>query len=145
MLNLSKRHYVDSLIEYFWRKGFMTVSRKYGTYLPEPEKIGEFEIDVLARYNKNYAIGLTLTEEDIENPKIINKINYLATRQTKFSNKKVQLFVGVPDIHYKRILSLINNLSEDVRKNIKLIPIEERKIEALSHSRRNNRFNVKFS
>src|SRR5690606_9000079 len=104
MLNLSKRQYVDSLIEHFWRKGFMTVSRKFGTFLPEPEKVGNFEIDVLARYNKNYAIGITLTEDEIENPNVLEKINFLATRQSKYNNKKVQLFIGVPDIFYKKIL-----------------------------------------
>lgn len=145
MLSLEKRKYVDSLIEHFWRKGFMTVSRKFGTYLPEPEKVGEFEIDILARNNKNYAIGLTLTEEEVENSQTLNKIKFLATRQTKYSNKKVNLFVGVPDIMYKKMLKIINNLEEDIKKNIKVIPIEEIKSESLSHSRRNIQHSVKFS
>ena len=96
MIEYDKRRSVDLLVEKFWKQGYLTVSRKFGTYLPEPGKVGDFEIDIIARYKKNYAIGITLTEADLKDSKIIEKLTYLATRQTKFSNKRVLLFVGVP-------------------------------------------------
>jgi hypothetical protein len=128
---LDKRKYVDTLVKNFWKLGYMTVKRKYGTYLPEPEKVGEFDIDIVARQKKDYAIGITLTAEELSNPKLLEKIIYLATRHTKFSNRKVQLFLGVPSKHYKKIKLLIEHLEDEVRRNIKLISITETTIPSI--------------
>ena len=128
---LDKRKYVDTLVKNFWKLGYMTVKRKYGTYLPEPEKVGEFDIDIVARQKKDYAIGITLTAEELSNPKLLEKIIYLATRHTKFSNRKVQLFLGVPSKHYKKMKLLIEHLEDEVRKNIKLISITETTIPSI--------------
>jgi hypothetical protein len=128
---LDKRKYVDTLVKNFWKLGYMTVKRKYGTYLPEPEKVGEFDIDIVARQKKDYAIGITLTAEELSNPKLLEKIIYLATRHTKFSNRKVQLFLGVPSKHYKKMKLLIEHLEDEVRRNIKLISITETTIPSI--------------
>ena len=48
-----KRKQIDLLVEEFWKLGYLTVSRKLGTYLPEPQKVGKYSVDVIARYNKN--------------------------------------------------------------------------------------------
>ena len=128
---LDKRKYVDTLIKNFWKHGYMTVKRKFGTYLPEPEKVGEFDIDIVARQKKDYAIGITLTTEELSNPKLLEKIIFLATRHTKFSNRKVQLFLGVPSKHYKKVKQLIEHLEDEVRKNIKLISITETNIPSI--------------
>ena len=42
MTELSRRKNVDLLVEQFWRKGYLTLSRKFGTYLPEPTSVGGF-------------------------------------------------------------------------------------------------------
>ena len=76
--------------------------------------------DIIARYKKDYAIGITLNEEDLENPELKNKIHFLATRQTKSSNKDVLLFVGIPNDLKKKIEFIISTLDENVRKNIKI-------------------------
>jgi hypothetical protein len=131
MKMLDKRKYVDTLVKNFWKLGYMTVKRKYGTYLPEPEKVGEFDIDIVARQKKDYAIGITLTAEELSNPKLLEKIIYLATRHTKFSNRKVQLFLGVPSKHYKKMKLLIEHLEDEVRRNIKLISITETTIPSI--------------
>ena len=120
MLELMKRQSVDLLIDQFWKNGYLTISRKFGTYLPEPEKMGGFDVDIIARYKKDYAIGITLNEEDLDNPELKNKIQFLATRQTKFTNKKVLLFVGIPNDLRKKIEFIISTLDENVRKNIKI-------------------------
>ena len=120
MLDLMKRQSVDLLIGQFWKNGYLTISRKYGTYLPEPQRMGGFEVDIVARYKKDYAIGITLNEEDLENPELKNKIHFLATRQTKSSNKDVLLFVGIPSDLRKKIEFIISTMDENVRKNIKI-------------------------
>jgi hypothetical protein len=126
MTDINKQRSVDLLVEKFWKQGYLTVSRKYGTYLPEPSKVGNFDVDIIARYKRNYAIGITLIEADLKDPKILEKLNYLATRQTKFTNKRVLLFVGVPNDLFKLAKELIDFLDDAARKNIRLFPIVEK-------------------
>lgn len=120
MLDLMKRQSVDLLIDQFWKNGYLTISRKFGTYLPEPQRMGGFDVDIIARYKKDYAIGITINEEDIDNPLLKRKIEFLATRQTKSSNKDVLLFIGVRNDLKKKIEFIISTLDENVRKNIKI-------------------------
>ena len=94
---------VDDLINHFWKNGYLTLSRRYGKYLPEPSKIGEYDVDAIGRLKKKYAIGVILSPEDLEDPKIYSKLEYLATRHTKFSNRKVKLFVGVPKELFNKV------------------------------------------
>lgn len=135
-MNTLKRKNIDLLVEKFWKQGYLTVSRRFGTYLPEPSKVGNFEVDIIARQKKNnYAIGITLTEEDLNNSDITEKLIFLATRQTKYTNKRVLLFVGVPLDYFKNAKALIDLIDPDIRKNIRLFQIVERPIPA----RRNRR------
>ena len=125
MLELVKRRTVDLLVEQFWKQGYLTIRRKYGTYLPEPSKIGEFEVDIIAKYKKNYAIGITIIEEDFTDKNLLEKINFLATRQTKFSNKKVLLFIGIPSEFFKNGKNVLDKISPEARKNIRLFQITD--------------------
>ncbi|QQS36729.1 MAG: hypothetical protein IPM56_01860 [Ignavibacteriales bacterium] len=121
-----KRKSIDLLVEQFWKQGYLTLSRKFGTYLPEPTKIGNFDIDIVAKQKKNYAIGITLSPEDFAGTGLIDKINFLATRHTRFSNKKVTLFVGVPAEFIRNAKAVLELLNPEIRKNIKLIEIIDR-------------------
>lgn len=125
-MNNEKRKYVDLLIEQFWKKGYLTISRKFGTYLPEPSKVGKYEVDIVARQKNNYAIGITLSPEDLNDPQLRDKLIFLATRQTKYSSKKVLLFIGVEEENLKSARALLNMIEAEIRKNIKLFPIIER-------------------
>lgn len=126
-MDTERRRDVDLLIEEFWRKGYLTIFRKYGTYLPEPSSIGGFDVDVIAKLKDNYAIGITLTDQDFKDSTLIkNKLSYLAQRQTKGSNKKVMLFVGVSILNYKYAKTLLDELDIDTRKNIKLFQIVDK-------------------
>ena len=128
MMNTVKRKNIDLLVEEFWKLGYLTVSRRFGTYLPEPSKVGKFEVDIVARQRKNYAIGITLNYSDLNDPSLIEKLNFLATRQTKYSNKRVILFVGVPKGLFRNMKVLIDSLEPEVRNNIKLFEIIDRSI-----------------
>lgn len=121
-----RRKEIDLLVEQFWKRGYLTLSRKFGTYLPEPSSIGGFEVDIIARLKNNYAIGITLNNEDLNNTSLLNRLRYLATRQTRNSNKKVMLFVGVNKSDFTGAKTMLNTLEEDIRKNIRLFIIEEK-------------------
>jgi hypothetical protein len=126
-MNTDRRRDVDLLIEEFWKKGYLTLYRKFGTYLPEPSNIGEFEVDVIAKLKDNFAIGITLSDQDFKDSSFIkNKLSYLAQRQTRGSNKKVQLFVGVSLLNLKYAKTLLDELDPETKKNIKLFPITDK-------------------
>jgi hypothetical protein len=126
-MNTDRRRDVDLLIEEFWKKGYLTLFRKFGTYLPEPSNIGGFEVDVIAKQKDNLAIGITLSDQDFNDPSFIkNKLSYLAQRQTRGSNKKVQLFVGVSLLNFKYAKTLLDELDPDTKKNIKLFQITDK-------------------
>jgi excinuclease UvrABC helicase subunit UvrB len=122
-MNLIQKKNIDLLIDHFWKQGYLTISRKFGTYLPEPTKIGGHEVDIIAKFKNDYAIGIILSEDDIESYSISDKLTYLASRQTRWTNKKVVLFVGVPFQLFGKAKLIIQSLNEEVKKNIRLIQI----------------------
>ena len=127
-MDISERKAVDLLVNEFWRLGFFTISRRFGTYLPEPEIVGGFKVDVIGRLKEKYAIGIILCKEDVFNSNLLEKLIYLATRKSRSSNKPITLFIGVPSIYLKHIKELLLNIDESVRKNIRVSRIEENHI-----------------
>jgi hypothetical protein len=129
MTELLKRKNVDLLVEQFWRRGYLTLSRKFGTYLPEPELVGGFEVDIIARQKDSYALGLTISNDDLKNQSLLSsKIKFLATRQTRKGSNPVMFFIGVEYENFKEVKLLIDQLDEEVQKNIKLFQIRERNV-----------------
>ncbi len=133
-MNSLKRKNIDFLIEQFWKNGYLTVSRKLGTYLPEPEKIGGFDVDIIAKQGKDYALGITLSEEDFRDPKLLDRISFLATRHTKFTQKPVVLYIGVPDEHLLITKGLLDSLSNEIKINIRLFNLVDKSLPQLDHS-----------
>ncbi len=124
-MNISERKAIDLLVNEFWRLGFLTVSRRLGTYLPEPENVGNFQVDIIGRQKEKYAIGITLSKEDIYKSDLLEKVNYLASRKSRSTGKSITLFIGVDDIYFKRVKELLFNIDEKVRRNIKIVRIED--------------------
>ena len=124
-MNTSERKAIDLLVNEFWRLGFLTVSRRLGTYLPEPENVGNFQVDIIGRQKEKYAIGITLNKDYIYKSDLLEKINYLASRKSRSTGKSITLFIGVEDIYFKRVKELLLNIDEKIRRNIKLVRIEE--------------------
>jgi hypothetical protein len=123
MKRISHKDRVDSIISQFWREGYLTLSRKHGNFLPPPEPVGTYEIEALGKYKKNYVIGITLNEEDLDNDKVMAKIKYLSSKNTIFSSKNVKLFIAVPSKLLTRAYNLIAELPPENRDCIKLIPV----------------------
>lgn len=121
MTRMTDKEKVDSLINHFWKNGFLTVSRKHGNYLPDPSPVGDYEVDAVGKLNKKYVLGLNLTSEDLLNPNLISKIEFLASQKSKFSLQKVTLFLGCPDDLRPEVESLLLKIDEPLRKNIKIV------------------------
>jgi len=128
-MNIPERKAIDLLVNEFWRLGYFTLSRKLGTYLPEPSNIGRFSVDVIGRQREKYAIGITLTKEDIFNPDLMEKIIYLASRKSKASDKPILLLIGVPEDYFQQVKEILSHIDDNLRKNIKLKRIIERESE----------------
>jgi len=125
MISETERITIDRLVNEFWRLGYFTLRRRYGTFLPEPGRVGKFKVDIVGRQNKRYAIGITLGKEDFSKNNLIEKLTYLASRHTRFSNKPVTLIVGVQEILIDDVKTILKQLDDEIRKNIKLIRITE--------------------
>lgn len=128
MTKISDKDRVDSLIKHFWKNGFLTLSRKHGTYLPTPTPIGDYEVDAVGKLNKKYVLGLTLTEEDVEKTNTLRKIKFLASQKNKFSLQKVTLFLGCTDELRSDVETLLLPLDESLRKNIKIVSTSQQSL-----------------
>lgn len=126
-MNISEREIIDLLVNEFWRLGYFTLSRRMGTYLPEPTAIGKFKVDVVGRQKDKYAVGIILSHNDLIDVNFIEKITFLASRHSKSSKKPVTLLIGVPANYFKHVKQKINSLEEELKRNIKLIKISENK------------------
>ncbi|MCZ7601675.1 MAG: hypothetical protein M5R37_02350 [Melioribacteraceae bacterium] len=116
---------VDQLIHHFWKNGFLTLSRRYGKFLPEPKPIGQYQVDAVGKYKKKMVLGVILREEELNDPKIISKLDYLASQHVRSSTRRVTLFLGVSEIHLNKARMIVKSLPESSQKNIKLIPLND--------------------
>jgi hypothetical protein len=135
-MNENTRKNVDLLIEQFWKRGYLTLSRKYGTYLPEPGKVGAFDVDIIARHKKDIAIGITLSSNDFFDSDLASKLTYLATRHTRFTNRRVKLFIGVPTDFFKKAKAITGELDPGVQSNIKLVQIVDESLPSVGKNKR---------
>jgi hypothetical protein len=108
-MNISEKETIDLLVNEFWRLGYFTLSRRMGTYLPEPAAIGKFKVDVVGKQIDRYAVGIILDRDDLNDAKLIEKISFLASRHSRSSKKPVTLLIGVPVIYYKHVKRKINS------------------------------------
>jgi hypothetical protein len=127
MKKLTKQEKVDALIEQFWKKGYLTVSRKYGKYLPEPNPVGNYSVDAVAKYRRKTAVGIVLDSDELNDPKIISKLNFLAGRNTKYANRNLTLYIGVPEDLVLKAEMIVAGLDESAQKHIKIISVPSSK------------------
>ncbi|MEW6506589.1 MAG: hypothetical protein AB1432_02460 [Bacteroidota bacterium] len=125
VIKKEKREKVDSLIEQLWKHGYLTLSRKYGKYLPSPAPVGNYDVDAIAKYKKKIAIGITVTEEELNDPNLVTKLIYLTHSKPKHSANKVTLFVGVPYDSIIKANLLLSSLDDETRSRIKLITLQD--------------------
>ncbi len=120
-----KRERIDSLIDHLWRNGYLTLSRKYGKYLPSPQPVGNYEIDAVARYKKKIALGITITEDDLNDPGLASKLHFITNFHSKNSSNKVTLFLGVQESQILKAEMILSSLDENTREKIKIVSIPD--------------------
>lgn len=117
---ISHKDRVDALISQMWKSGYLTISRKYGKYLPAPQPVGEFEVDAIGKYKRKYMIGIVLRDEELNNPKLLSKIKYLSSQNTKYTNEKVKLIIGVNQKNFQKLNEMINTLPTENKNQIQI-------------------------
>lgn len=115
------------MIDHLWRNGYLTLSRKYGKYLPSPQPVGNYEIDAVAKYKKKIALGITLTEEDLNDPGLVTKLHFITNFHNKNSSNKVTLFLGVPESHILKAEMILSSLDDNTREKIKIVSIPDKR------------------
>lgn len=131
MVNIrTKRERVDHLIDHLWSNGYLTLSRKYGTYLPAPKPLGNYEVDAIAKYKKKIAIGLTVSEEELNDPNFIAKLQAITREKSRFPNNRVTLFLGVPNNLLIKAHMLVATLDDETRSSIKIVTLPDSQIKA---------------
>jgi len=121
----TKSDRVDYLIDHLWQHGYLTLSRKFGKYLPAPPMMGEYEVDAVAKYKKKIALGLTITEDELNDPKFLNKLNFLANYSSRFPQNRITLFLGVPNNAIVKASLLVSSLQDETQKHIRIISLPD--------------------
>lgn len=133
MKEQDKKIKIERLVDHLLSRGYMTLSRKYSKYLPAPLPIKGYDVDVVAKYDepkyfskpeRKIAIGIILTEEELNSKNLLSKLVELSKTRTK-SGRKVTLFVGVPAKQILKADMLIETLDEETKNKIKLIPLQD--------------------
>jgi hypothetical protein len=122
---MRKNRLIDLISKHFWKNGYTLLGRKASRYLPDPPKIGIYEVDAIGRNKKEYLIGLCLDERELSDLNILEKIRFLSSRRTRFSQRSVVLLLGVPERIYRCIKDLVDSLEEINKKNIQIIRLRE--------------------
>jgi len=119
---------VDELIKSFWKNGYLTLSRRYGKFLPDPSPIGNYQVDAVGKQKSKMVIGLILNEEEINDPNLVHKITFLATRNSRNSKRKVSLYIGVNRNYASQAKEIITKIDPEIRKNIKIVTIPNERV-----------------
>ena len=125
MIQQTKREKVDSLIDYFWQHGYLTLSRKFGKYLPAPPLIGKYEIDAVAKYKRKIALGLVVSDEELNDPSFISKLDFIINFNSRFQEKRITLFIGVQYNSLVKASLLISSLGEECQRQIKIVTLPD--------------------
>lgn len=120
-----KRERVDLLIDHLWKEGYLTLSRKFGKYLPSPPPIGGYEVDAISQYKKKIAIGLAVQEEELNDIKFISKLETISSYKRLHPMNRITVFLGVPYNSVVKVTMLISTLPEEVQKHIKIITLPD--------------------
>lgn len=124
MLIKSRKEKVDQLIGHLWKEGYLTLSRKYGKYLPPPPKIFGYEVDAISKSKKKIAIGLTISENEI-NENLVKRVSSILKFKNINRENRITLFIGIPSNSIINANVLFSSLDAEEQKSIKIIPLEK--------------------
>ncbi len=120
LIALPRKDRIDELVWYLMTKGFGITQRKFGKYLSEPPQVGGYEVDLVAKRSKEYALGVIVTNDEPFNDAFLRKVEILASRKTKYTNKTVPLYLSIPAERLNELRRVLLRISEEQRRNVRL-------------------------
>lgn len=120
LITIPRKDRIDEMVWYLMTKGFGITQRKFGKYLSEPPKIGGYEVDLVARRSREYALGLVITNDDEFDVEFLKKLEILSDRKTKYTNRTVPLYLSIPAERLNELRRALLRIGEEHRKNIRL-------------------------
>jgi hypothetical protein len=121
-----KRERIDHLIDHLWQHGYLTLSRRFGKYLPTPPTIGGYEVDSISRYKKKIAIGIVISEEELNDLKFLSKLESIILYEQLNPSNRFTLFIGVPNMLIVKASMLISTLREETQRHIKVLALPDK-------------------
>ncbi|MBI5727532.1 MAG: hypothetical protein HY965_06745 [Ignavibacteriales bacterium] len=118
-----RKELVESLIQKIRLEGFQIVNRRYGKFVPAPQPVGGHDIDILAKRSGSFIIGLCIASGDFSDSGLEEKVRYLASRTTKYSNTPVKLYIAIDQSVYVRLAKILQNLPHELRHRIRAYPL----------------------
>lgn len=122
-----KRERVDLLIDHLWQQGYLTLSRKFGKYLPAPPTISGYEVDSISKYKKKLAIGMTISEDELNDVLFLTRLEAILKYQQQNPMNRITLFLGVPYNSVVKATMLISTLPQETHKHIKIVSLADKK------------------
>ncbi|KAF0142202.1 MAG: hypothetical protein FD122_850 [Stygiobacter sp.] len=122
-----KRERVDLLIDHLWQQGYLTLSRKFGKYLPAPPTISGYEVDSISKYKKKLAIGMTISEDELNDVLFLTRLEAILKYQQQNPMNRITLFLGVPYNYVVKATMLISTLPQETQKHIKIVSLADKK------------------
>lgn len=121
-----KRERIDHLIDHLWQQGYLTLSRKFGKYLPAPPTICGYEVDSISKYKKKIAIGIVLSEDDLNELNFLSKLESIVSHGQINPANKFTVFIGISNKLLVKATMLISTLKEETQRHIKVIPLPDK-------------------
>lgn len=118
-----RKELVESLIQKIRMEGYQIVNRRYGKFVPAPQPVGGHEVDILAKRNGSFIIGLCLASGDFAGSDLEEKVRYLASRTSKYSNTPVKLYIAIDQSIYVRLAKILQDLPHELRHRIRAYPL----------------------
>ncbi|HOJ37557.1 MAG TPA: hypothetical protein PLI27_08600 [Ignavibacteriales bacterium] len=112
---------IKDLIRFFWKFGFQPIEIRGSKYLNTPKNIGDYQIDIVAKRNDTYAIGIIVNDNEFENQNnLIKKISFLASLKNKYNSKDIYLFLGCSKDNFENLKRLLNFVTQKYIHKIKV-------------------------
>ncbi|HOP49932.1 MAG TPA: hypothetical protein PK887_04840 [Ignavibacteriales bacterium] len=112
---------IISFLRFFWKFGYEPTEIKNSKYLPTPKNIGNYEIDIVAKKQGQYCIGIILKNSEFENLNLlVEKITFLSSLKNKNDKKEINLFVACDKQYFEQLKKIILFIPQKYVHKIKI-------------------------
>lgn len=120
LIAIPRKDRIDELVWYLMTKGFSITQRKFGKYLSEPPQVAGYEVDLVAKRSREYALGVIVTNDEVFSEAFLRKVETLSSRKTKYTGRTVPLYLSIPAERLNELRRVLLRIPEENRRNVRL-------------------------